>query len=74
MHKGAMKCNETVGKWCKNMHGASKIIYTLETYQSLLEWIGLGCIIWLVLWAVGGIVPIILVLVAGDVGDILLDI
>jgi hypothetical protein len=33
MHKSAMKCNETVGKWCKNMHGASKIIDTLETYQ-----------------------------------------
>jgi hypothetical protein len=28
-----MKCNETVGKWCKNKHGASKIIDTLETYQ-----------------------------------------
>jgi hypothetical protein len=33
MHKSAMKCNETVGKWCKNKHGASKIIDTLETYQ-----------------------------------------
>jgi hypothetical protein len=32
-----MKCNETVGKWCKNKHGASKIIDTLETYQ-LLQW------------------------------------
>jgi hypothetical protein len=28
-----MKCNETVGKWCKNKHGASKIIDTFETYQ-----------------------------------------
>jgi hypothetical protein len=28
-----MKCNETVGKWYKNKHGASKIIDTLETYQ-----------------------------------------
>jgi hypothetical protein len=28
-----MKCNETQGKWCKNKHGASKIIDTLETYQ-----------------------------------------
>jgi hypothetical protein len=28
-----MKCNETVGKWCKNKHGASKIIDTLEMYQ-----------------------------------------
>jgi hypothetical protein len=35
MHKSATKCNETVGKWCKNKHGASKIIDTLETYQSL---------------------------------------
>jgi hypothetical protein len=33
MHKSAMKCNETVGKWCKIKHGASKIIDTLETYQ-----------------------------------------
>jgi hypothetical protein len=28
-----MKCNETVGKWCKNKHGASKIIDTSKTYQ-----------------------------------------
>jgi hypothetical protein len=28
-----MKCNETQGKWCKNKHGASKIIDTFETYQ-----------------------------------------
>jgi hypothetical protein len=33
MHKSATKCNETVDKWCKNKHGASKIIDTLETYQ-----------------------------------------
>jgi hypothetical protein len=33
MHKSATKCNETIGKWCKNKHGASKIMYTLETYQ-----------------------------------------
>jgi hypothetical protein len=33
MHKSATKCNETSGKWCKNKHGASKIIDTLETYQ-----------------------------------------
>jgi hypothetical protein len=33
MHKNAMKCNETLGKWCKNKHGASKIMDTLETYQ-----------------------------------------
>jgi hypothetical protein len=33
MHKSAMKCNETLSKWCKNKHGASKIIDTFETYQ-----------------------------------------
>jgi hypothetical protein len=33
MHKSATKCNETLGKWCKNKHGASKIVDTLETYQ-----------------------------------------
>jgi hypothetical protein len=33
MHKSAMKCNETVSKWCKNKHGVSKIIDTLETYH-----------------------------------------
>jgi hypothetical protein len=33
MHKSATKCNETLGKWWKNKHGASKIIDTLETYQ-----------------------------------------
>jgi hypothetical protein len=33
MHKSATKCNETLSKWCKNKHGASKIIGTLETYQ-----------------------------------------
>jgi hypothetical protein len=35
MHKSATKCNETIGKWCKNKHGASKIIDTLETYHSV---------------------------------------
>jgi hypothetical protein len=34
MHKSATKCNETLGKWRKNKHGASKIIDTLETYHS----------------------------------------
>jgi hypothetical protein len=34
MHKSAMKCNETLGKWCKNKHGASKIMDTLETYHA----------------------------------------
>jgi hypothetical protein len=33
MHKSATKCNETIGKWCKNKHRASKIIDTFETYQ-----------------------------------------
>jgi hypothetical protein len=34
MHKNATKCNKTIGKWCKNKHGASKIIDTFETYQA----------------------------------------
>jgi hypothetical protein len=33
MHKNATKCNETLRKWCKNKHKASKIIDTFETYQ-----------------------------------------
>jgi hypothetical protein len=33
MHKNAMKCKETLSKWCKNKHEASKIIDTFETYQ-----------------------------------------
>jgi hypothetical protein len=33
MHKNATKCNKTQSKWCKNKHGASKIIDTFETYQ-----------------------------------------
>jgi hypothetical protein len=37
-----MKCNETQGKWCKNKHGASKIIDTFETYQLSLSTIGNG--------------------------------
>jgi hypothetical protein len=37
MHKNAMKCNKTLSKWCKNKHGASKIIDTLETYQKGLD-------------------------------------
>jgi hypothetical protein len=36
MHNNATKCNETLSKWCKNKHGASKIIDTLETYQEAL--------------------------------------
>jgi hypothetical protein len=33
MHKSATKCNETLSKWCKNKHGASKIMDTFETYH-----------------------------------------
>jgi hypothetical protein len=33
MHKNATKCNETLSKWCKNKHGASKIMDTLEIYH-----------------------------------------
>jgi hypothetical protein len=33
MHKNATKCNETLSKWCKNKHGASKIMDTFETYH-----------------------------------------
>jgi hypothetical protein len=40
MHKSATKCNETIGKWCKNKHGASKIIYTFETYQAAPSYLG----------------------------------
>jgi hypothetical protein len=36
MHKSATKCNETLSKWFKNKHGASKIIDTLETYQGYI--------------------------------------
>jgi hypothetical protein len=35
MHKNATKCNKTLSKWCKNKHGASKIMDTLETYHLL---------------------------------------
>jgi hypothetical protein len=34
MHKNATKCNEILSKWCKNKHGASKIMDTLETYEA----------------------------------------
>jgi hypothetical protein len=42
MHKNATKCNETLSKWCKNKHGdgASKIIDTLEIYQSAGQLLG----------------------------------
>jgi hypothetical protein len=34
MHKNVRKCNETLNKWCKNKHGASKIMDTFETYHT----------------------------------------
>jgi hypothetical protein len=34
MHKNATKCNETLSKWCKNKHGASKIIDMFDTYHT----------------------------------------
>jgi hypothetical protein len=36
MYKNATKCNETIGKWCKTKHGASKIIDTFETYHAAI--------------------------------------
>jgi hypothetical protein len=33
MHKSTTECNETLSKWYKNKHGASKIMNTFETYQ-----------------------------------------
>jgi hypothetical protein len=33
MHKNGTKCNKTLSKWCKNKHGASKIIDMFETYH-----------------------------------------
>jgi hypothetical protein len=37
MHKNATKCNKTLRKWCKNKHGASKIIDTFEMYHQASE-------------------------------------
>jgi hypothetical protein len=34
MHKNVTKCNKILSKWCKNKHGASKIIDTFDTYHS----------------------------------------
>jgi hypothetical protein len=34
MHKSVTKCNETLSKWCKNKHGASKIMDMFETYHN----------------------------------------
>jgi hypothetical protein len=46
MHKSATKCNKTLDKWCKNKHGASKIMDTLETYQRIMMYSGkvIGCL------------------------------
>jgi hypothetical protein len=44
MHKSAMKCNETIDKWCKNKHGASKIIDTFETYHFAICSLSLGAL------------------------------
>jgi hypothetical protein len=33
MHKNATKYNKILSKWCKNKHGASKIIDMFETYH-----------------------------------------
>jgi hypothetical protein len=38
MHKNVMKCNETLNKWCKNKHGASKIMDTLDMYHIPSSW------------------------------------
>jgi hypothetical protein len=45
MHKNTTKCIKTLSKWCKNKHGASKIIDTFETYQWLVsnDWECLMC-------------------------------
>jgi hypothetical protein len=43
MHKNATKCNKTLSKWCKNKHGASKIIDTFETYHSTASTTLLSC-------------------------------
>jgi hypothetical protein len=36
MHKNTTKRNETLSKWCKNKHGASKIIDMFETYHKVM--------------------------------------
>jgi hypothetical protein len=40
MHKNATKYNEILSKWCKNKHGASKIMDTLETYHHRRQILG----------------------------------
>jgi hypothetical protein len=53
MHKNATKCNETLSKWCKNKHVASKIIDTFEMYHLTLlmttareTWVRLVAMAW----------------------------
>jgi hypothetical protein len=61
MHKNATKCNKTQSKWCKNKHGASKIIDMFETYHLFPEFTGVrlhdhpeGELQWLVVASVCG--------------------
>jgi hypothetical protein len=42
MHKNATKCNEILSKWCKNKHGASKIMDMFEMYHHCIDCIGLS--------------------------------
>jgi hypothetical protein len=46
MHKNATKCNKTIGKWCKNKHGASKIIDTFETYHEATNLLDANKYVW----------------------------
>jgi hypothetical protein len=45
MYKSATKCNETIDKWCKNKHGASKIIDTFETYHAPIHLTSVLCVL-----------------------------
>jgi hypothetical protein len=47
MHKNTTKCKKTLSKWCKNKHGASKIIDTFETYQTVRSRMNWFIRIWL---------------------------
>jgi hypothetical protein len=58
MHKNATKCNETLSKWCKNKHGASKIIDIFETYQGAVEFA------WLVKRSIEGVLALLAPLTA----------
>jgi hypothetical protein len=59
-----MKCNETLGKWCKNKHGASKIIDKFETYQAFAvhSMVSLPCVaLCRVFFAVFAVRPVVAV-------------